>query len=310
MSFQAPHLLLALLLLPLLAWVYWRMVRREAREGYGLLPGLERWRQATAHGRNPRRYLPLGLYGLALLLGLLALARPQAVIPMPDEGAGIVLALDVSGSMRAQDIAPTRLEAAKAAAKDFVERLPDGIKVGLVSFAGYAVLNAPLTGNHAEVVEQIGYLERRPNTAIGEGLMESVRAFPLGEDGRLVGSATVILLSDGQNRTGIEPEEAAREAAKLGVVVHTIGVGSVNSSDPNVPFAGFDEAELRGIADVTGGRYFAVGSAERLLEVYRELQRQTVWKPQRSEVTALLCLLAGALLASSLLLANWNRRVI
>lgn len=310
MSFQAPHLLLALLLLPLLAWVYWQVVRREAREGYGLLPGLEPWRQATAHGRNPRRYLPLGLYGLTLLLGLLALARPQAVIPLPDESAGIVLTIDVSGSMRAQDIAPTRMEAAKAAAKDFVERLPEGIKVGLVSFAGYAVLNAPLTSNHAEVLEQISYLERRPNTAIGEGLMESLRAFPLGEDGKVLGSGTVILLSDGQNRTGIEPEEAAKEAARLGVTVHTIGVGRVGGFDPSIPFAGFDEAELRGIADITGGRYFAVGSAERLMEVYRELQRQTVWKPQRTEVTAVFSLLAGALLASSLLLASWSRRVV
>lgn len=310
MSFQAPYLLAALLLLPLLAWVYWRMVRREAREGFGLLPGLEHWRQAMVHGRSPRRYLPLALYGLALCLGLLALARPQAMIPLPDESAGIVLTIDVSGSMRATDIAPSRMEAAKAAARDFVERLPDGIKVGLVSFAGYAILNSPLTTDHAAVLEQISYLERRPNTAIGEGLMESLRAFPLGEDGKVVGSATVILLSDGQNRTGVEPEEAAREAAKLGVTVHTIGVGKSGGFDPNIPFAGFDEAELRGIADLTGGRYFAVDSAERLLEVYRELQRQTVWKPQRTEVTAVFSLLAGALLASSLLLASWNRRVI
>lgn len=310
MSFQAPHLLLALLLLPLLAWLYWWVVWREAREGYALLPGLEPLRQGSRKGLNPRRYLPLALYGLALFLGLLALARPQAVIPVPDEGAGIVLAIDVSGSMRATDIAPTRMEAAKAAAKDFVERLPDRIKVGLVSFAGYAVLNAPLTSNHAEVAEQIGYLERRPNTAIGEGLMESIRAFTFGEDGKVIGSATVILLSDGQNRTGIAPEEAAQEAARREVVVHTIGVGRAGGFDPGTPFAGFNEAELRGIADITGGRYFAVGSAERLLEVYRELQRQTVWKPQRSEVTALFSLLAGALLASSLLLANWKRRVI
>jgi Ca-activated chloride channel family protein len=310
MTFQAPHLLVALLLLPLLGWLYWRVVWREAREGYALLPGLELLRQGGRKGHNPRRYLPLGLYGLALCLGLLALARPQAVIPLPDESAGIVLTIDVSGSMRATDVAPSRMEAAKAAARDFVERLPEGIKVGLVSFAGYAILNSPLTTDHAEVLEQIGYLERRPNTAIGEGLMESLRAFPLGEGGKVIGSATVILLSDGQNRTGIEPEEAAREAARLGVTVHTIGVGRVGGSDPSIPFAGFDEAELRGIADITGGRYFAVGSAERLLEVYRELQRQTVWKPQRTEVTAVFSLLAGALLASSLLLASWNRRVV
>ncbi|RIH89325.1 vWA domain-containing protein [Calidithermus roseus] len=310
MTFQAPHLLLALLLLPLLAWLYWRVVWREAREGYALLPGLEPLRQGSRKDLNPRRYLPLALYGLALFLGLLALARPQAMIPLPDESAGIVLTIDVSGSMRATDIAPSRMEAAKAAARDFVERLPEGIKVGLVSFAGYAILNSPLTTDHAEVLEQISYLERRPNTAIGEGLMESVRAFPLGEDGKVVGSATVILLSDGQNRTGVEPEEAAREATKLGVVVHTIGVGRAGGFDPSIPFAGFDEAELRGIADVTGGRYFAVGSAERLLEVYRELQRQTVWKPQRTEVTAVFSLLAGMLVASSLLLANWKRRVI
>ncbi|MDX2006316.1 MAG: VWA domain-containing protein [Meiothermus sp.] len=308
MSFLLPLGLLGLLTLPLLAWLYWRAVQRGRSEGFALLPGLELASRA-AEGRAGRRHLTAGLYLLAAGLGIVALARPHATVLAPDQRAGIVLALDVSGSMRAADIPPNRLEAAKKSAEDFVSRLPDGVKVGVVSFAGTAQLEAPLTAQHLEVIEKIRLLDRRYNTAIGEGLMESLRAFPA-RDGKLEGPATVILLSDGQNRMGVSPEEAAREAARLGVRVHTIGVGTVGSQDPGVPFAGFDEGELRGIADATDGRYYAVNSAGQLESVYRELGSEIGWVPQRTEVSGLFTLAAGLVLGLCLLLATLRRRVL
>jgi hypothetical protein len=132
---------------------------------------------------------------------------------------------------------------------------------------------AELEGNP----ELLALLERRRGTAIGEGLRESAGAFPTRE-GKADGPAVVILLSDGRNITGVLPKEAALVAKKLGVKVHTIGVCSTTTTPTDAaPFAGFDESELRGIAETTGGRYYAVGSAERLEEVYRELGREIGW---------------------------------
>lgn len=304
MSFIAPNSLYALVIVPLLVFLYWQAVRRGHSSGHVWYPGVEIFR-----AKAPRRTVGVGLYFAAITMLVLALARPQAVVMAPDDRAIIMLAIDVSGSMRATDIHPTRLDAAKAAAKSFMEKLPSGIKVGLVSFAGYAQLESPPTSNRAQVIAQIELLQRRYNTAIGEGLVQSLAAFPEDSLGQPDDSATIILLSDGQNRTGIPPQEAAQQARAKGVRVHTIGVGGSNP-DPDMPFMGFDEAELKGIAQTTGGRYFAVNSAERLLEVYRELGRQIAWRPQKSEITALISLSAAVMLAFSLLLANWSRRVV
>lgn len=308
MSFQAPVYLWVLLILPVLFYFY-RRARQGQGRGFAWLPDLERVGAASSAARPWRGQIPVGLYGLSMVLALLALAKPAAALPTPDEQAGVMLAIDVSGSMMADDLKPSRLDAAKAAAKGFVERMPPGVKVGLVSFAAGAVLESGLTADHQGVIERIDLLERRANTAIGEGLLESLKAFPTDAHRKVEIPATVILLSDGRNRTGISPQEAAHEARRRGVRVHTIGVGS---DDPNtsVDWAGFDEAELRGIAEATGGRYFAADSADRLQEIYRELGSQTGWKLERTEVSGLAALLAGLSLALSLVLAQGSRRVI
>ncbi len=310
MNFLSPELLIGLLIAPLAALAYWRWFSRGAGENHVLHPDLEVLTRASGSDVW-RRHGAAAVYILALGLGAVALARPQAVIPAPDARAGVMLSIDVSGSMRATDVQPTRIDAAKQAAHHFVQRLPNEVKAGLVSFAGYAVLEAPLTTAHDEVLEKIVGLERHRGTAIGEGLLESLRALPLTPDGKVDGPQTVILLSDGRNTTGTAPQEAAQRARKLGVKVHTIGVGTVGSNAAQEStFMGFDESELRGIADATGGRYYAVNSAERLEQVYQELGREIGWRPQRTEITGLFAALTALLLGSSLIWSQVQRRVV
>jgi len=160
-------MLFVLLLVPVLVWVYWRLAFSGTASAYVLYPNLE----LCAGIAEPRwkRHLSAFLYGLALVLAILALARPQATIPAPDNLAGVMLAIDISHSMRTQDIDPDRFTAAKKAAQSFVSALPDGAKVGLVSFAGYATLEVGLTTDHQRVIDQIDLLEMARGTAIGWG---------------------------------------------------------------------------------------------------------------------------------------------
>ena len=310
MGFQFPLLLLLLLLVPLLAWAYWRRVQAEGASGYVLyssLTGLSepRW----------KRHLSALLYGLALLLAIAALARPEATLPAPDNLATVIVTIDISLSMRAQDIEPSRLEAAKREAQHFVRALPDSVKVGLVSFAGYATLEVEPTTDHQRVIDQIEWLQMARRTAIGDGLLESLKAIPKDPNGKPLGPSTVVLLSDGRTNSGIDPLEVTPFAKDMGVVVHTIGLGRrSNPSDPDQLWGGywmqFDEETLRAIAESTGGRYYAAESAEALRQAYRSLGRVVGWKPQRTEVSSLFGLAAGLFLASSLLVSNLRRQVI
>lgn len=313
MGFQLPLLLLVLLLIPPLAWVYWRRVRSGAASAHVLYPNLAQF----AHIAEPRwkRHLSAGLYGLALVLAILALARPQATIPAPDNLATVIVTIDISRSMRAQDIEPDRFTAAKREARNFVRALPDGAKVGLVSFAGYATLEVEPTTDHQRVIDQIDLLQMARRTAIGDGLLESLKAIPKDENDKPLGPSTVVLLSDGRTNSGIDPLDVTPFARDMGVVVHTIGLGRrSNPGDPDQQWGGFwmqfDEETLRAIAESTGGQYYAAESAEALRQAYRNLSRVVGWRPQQTEVSGLFVLAAGLLLASSLLISNLRRQVI
>jgi Ca-activated chloride channel homolog len=308
MNFLWPLNLLAIALV--IGLGFWLLRRRSHHrsESFASHPDLENI--VLASRRSWKRLIAAGLYGVAVCVGLLAFARPQGTVPMPDERAGIMLAIDVSGSMRADDIKPTRMEAAKTAAYNFVKQLPPTVKVGMVSFSGYAQLESVPTTDHALVLEKIQALERRRGTAIGEGLLESVRAFPSGAE-KILGLSTVILLSDGRNTSGILPAEASKKASQNGVKVHTIGVGTPTPpSEGQTPFGGFDETELRGIAKATGGTYYSVDSATKLEQVYTELRSLIAWRWQKTEITAIAGALAGVLVLVSLLISSWQRRII
>jgi Ca-activated chloride channel homolog len=265
--------------------------------------------------------VPAILYTLALAAGIFAVARPALSIPQADPRAGIILTLDVSRSMMATDIRPNRFNAAREALIAFVEGLPEGTRVGLVTFARYATTVVPLTDDHASVIRAVNYLQMDFGTAIGSGLEESLRVLPTLEEREESGDdpqrlATMILLSDGRSVIGADPLEVTEEAVKQKVTVHTIGVGSITDGPvPGLPpryqyAARFDEETLRSIADRTGGEYHFVDSAAELRRTYEEISRSLVFSTRFDEVSAGAAVLSALFLMSSLALSQWRRQVL
>ena len=307
MNFAHPQLLLLLLLLPLLVWGIRATARRGRASAHALLPGLS---QLARMPGVPRQGPGAGLYLTALALALVAAAGPQAAVRLPDRRAEVVLAMDISGSMRAADISPDRLTAAKRAAQSFVRSLPEGVKVGLVSFSDTATLVVPPTADRQQVLDHIELLELAHATAIGDGLSESLKTFPVDRRGKPLGPSTVVLLSDGRSNRGMDPLEAAKKARGMGVPVHTIGLGKPLRAGEVLDYLAFDEQALRAVAGLTGGRYYTADSAAALPAAYRKLNRVVGWKLSRTEVSGLFGLLAGLALASSLLLSALRRKVL
>jgi Ca-activated chloride channel homolog len=262
-------------------------------------------------GSSWKSRIPATLFGLAVIAGLLASARPQMPFWAPDPQARVVLALDVSRSMRADDIKPTRIEAATQAAKKFVSSLPESVHIGLVTFSAGAILNVPVGADRARVLEALENPELGHGTAIGAGLLEAVQALRLGSS-----STTVVLLSDGSNTTGPTPLEASEKAKLARVTVHTIGVGSLGlrynptgSAAGALYWMGFDEAALKLVARTTGGQYHFVDSSEAFERAYSRLSGSLGWAWMRTEVTALAALLSGLFLISSLIVSVLQRRL-
>jgi Ca-activated chloride channel family protein len=282
-----------------------RMLKGAARH-----PGL----QVAQDGRRLVRHVPPVLFAVAMALLLAAAARPTLPVMLPVNTATVILAMDVSGSMHADDVAPTRLGAAKAAARDFIARLPSSVRVGVVAFSDDAYLAQPPIVDRDEIIAAIDWLQPQGGTAIGSGLLVSLQSlFPeerLRLDARPAamsrppeGAAyAVILLTDGQNSTGADPLDAARLAASLGVRVYTVGIGTAYGQigdergwRTNV---GIDEKSLGEIASLTGGEYFYASSAPDLRGVYASLGSRVVLAKTETEVGALLC--AAAALAATL----------
>jgi Ca-activated chloride channel homolog len=262
-------------------------------------------------GSNWKSRVPAVLFGLAAISSLIGFARPEMPFWAPDPQARVVLALDVSRSMRADDIKPTRIEAATKAAKKFVSSLPEGVHIGLVTFSAGAVLNVPVGTDRAWVLEALENPELGHGTAIGAGLLEAVQALRHGSS-----STTVVLLSDGSNTTGPTPVEAAKKAKLARVTVHTIGVGSLGlrynptgSQAGALYWMGFDEAALKLIASTTGGQYHFVDSSEAFERAYSKLSGSLGWAWMPTEVTALAALTSSLFLLSSLIVSVLQRRL-
>ncbi|OYU97882.1 MAG: ABC transporter ATP-binding protein [Burkholderiales bacterium PBB5] len=334
MSFQWPELLWGLALLPLLLWAYrWLLARRK--KSAVTLASLALVRQAQAGARAWRRHVPPALLLAALAVLVLASARPMARIKLPSQQETIILAMDVSGSMRATDVQPNRLVASQEAAKAFVAGLPRSVRIGVVSFAGTAAVVQAPTFSREDVVAAIERFQLQRGTAIGSGLVLSLatlfpdegidlsqitgqRAMPADparkdekkpfkpvEPGSY-GSAAVILLTDGQRTTGPDPMEAAKMAAERGVKVYTVGIGT--KAGETIGFEGWsmrvrlDEDTLKNIANATRANYFYAGTAEDLKQVYQGLSSRLVVETKETEISALfaaagaaLVLLAGGL---------------
>jgi Ca-activated chloride channel family protein len=284
-------------------------------------------RDAVGPAQWLRRHLPAFMLLLALVCALLGVARPTAVFTLPSEYQTVVLAVDVSRSMRATDMAPSRIEAAQNAVKNFIKDLPPNVRVGIVTFAGTAAIAQTPTQNRDDLLAAVDRFELQSQTATGSGLLMALSLL-LPESGidleaaafdsnfsRRSGGApleaarraerkdfkpvppgsytagAIVLLSDGRRTMGPDPLVAAKMAAERGVRVHTVGFGTKDGGpvtfEHAVIYMRFDEEALKAIAGITEGEYFHAGSATDLQNVYKNLTAKLTLERGNTELSAL-----------------------
>lgn len=336
LTFLWPPLLWLLWTLPLQVAAYFWLLRRR-RHQVLRYPSLHLLKRAGPAQPSWQRHLPPALFLLAMTALLLAAARPQGALPLPTAQATVMLAVDVSLSMRVDDVAPSRLEAAQAAARAFVRQLPSGVRVGLVGFGGTAqVVQAPTRDREAQLAA-IDRLHLQPGTAIGSGIVTALsELFPqdgLAQDatgagranrtpGRVAApvepgsndTAAIVLLTDGRSTTGPDLQTAAGLAAARGVRIHTVGLGAtelnVDEFDGWSALLQLDEEALRKVAQATRGDYFHASTGASLLSTYEQLGARVQVETRPTEMSGPLALLAMALLAAAAGLSLvWRRRV-
>lgn len=313
MTFRWPAMLLVLGGIPLLVAGYRRLLaRRDRRRAELAALGLAAPGAASA-GR--RRHVAPALFLTAAALLLLALARPEATVSQPKREGTVILAFDVSGSMAATDLAPSRMEAARSAAREFVDRQPAAVRIGVVAFSSSGLVTQQPTTDRQRVRDAISRLTPSGGTALGRGLQTALSAIagktvqldvsgggvePQGQDLGYYRSAAVILLSDGENTAEPEPIGVAELASTAGVQVYPIGLGSpegtVLSIDGFQVATALDEALLREIAATTDGRYFAAAEEKALAGVYQSIDLEWTVEAERTEITALFAAAAAVLL--------------
>ena len=332
MQFQWPWMLWFLLLLPVLVLLY--VLAQRRRQRYALrYASLSLVREAMGRGPGWRRHVPPAIFLLGLAVMLVALARPFMVVTLPSEQGTVILTMDVSGSMRADDLKPSRLAAAKAAALAFVEKQPPGVKIGVVSFSDNSFIVQAPTNEKPAVVAAINRLTPQRGTAIGSALLTSVDA--IFEDANLEGGepmtntvatptptpvpqgvyepAIVVLLTDGQSNRGPRPLDVVNQVAARGIRVYTIGVGTTQGTVlrnlGRSMRVQLDEETLKAIAAATGGAYYNASTEKDLQRIYENLSTRLVFTKQQTEITALFTGLAILLLlvAGTLSLLWFNR---
>ncbi len=339
MTFQWPRMLWLLALLPVLVALY--ILAQRRRQQYALrYASLSLVREAVGRGPGIRRHIPAALFLVALATLVVALARPAASVNLPSERGTIILAIDVSGSMRADDLQPTRLDAAKEAAHQFVDQQPKNVAIGVVAFSDNAQLVQEPTSDKAQVGAAIDRLWPQRGTAIGRGIITSLLAVyeqygitvpaPVTDaqsstnvdpeiaqipDPPAGGfpSAAIVLLSDGQSNRGPEPLDVVNAIQQIGIRIFTVGIGSPDGVV--LTFRGMsirvqlDEETLKKVAQATGAEYFRASNAFDLHRIYRQLSTRLVVEKKQSELTALFAGIAAAMLlaAGGLSLAWFNR---
>jgi Ca-activated chloride channel family protein len=305
-------------------------------------------KQAIGAGHRFRRHIPPLLFLIAVIAMIVAIARPAAIVLLPSQYQTIILAMDVSGSMRATDVQPNRLAAAQAAAKAFVAEQPSNVRIGVVSFAATASVVQSPTQSREDIVTAIDRFQLQRGTAIGSGIIVSLatifpdagidvssfiygrggsRGVPIDQAGKpdkpplkpvapgSYTSAAIILLSDGQRTTGPDSIEAARLAADLGVRVFTVGFGT--QSGETIGFEGWsmrvrlDEETLKTIANLTRGEYFYAGTANDLKKVYQVLNSKFLLEKKPMEISSLFAGAAALIAVTSALLSLlWFHRIL
>ena len=305
MSFQAPLFLLSLLLVPLAVLVYRRGDhRRRAAADEFVAPHMLPSVAPTSPGW--RRHAPTALYVAALAAVAVALARPEATVAVPEERASVVLATDQSGSMEARDVSPSRLEAARAAAGDFLDDVPDELRVGAVAF-NHAVrsIEAPTTDRGA-VRGTLDRLRSSGGTASGEALATSLRLLERPEERsgrRSRAPSAIVLLSDGTSTHGREPLPLARKAARLQIPIYTVALGTDRGTITVQTPGGTerrrvppDRETLRRLAQGSGGQYFEATDGLKLNAVYERLGSEVSTRDEQRQITAFFAAGAGLLL--------------
>lgn len=332
MSFAAPAVLWGLLLLPL-AFIMYGIAQRRRGQAAARFTNLALLPNLAPQAPGWRRHAPAALYLLALSALLMALARPQAVLTVPQEQATIVLVMDTSISMVATDVQPNRLTAARTAGQRFLDSVPEPFRVAVVSFSNVAQTLTVPTVDRQAAREALGSLRAEGGTAMGDALDHALQVVRDSEAG---GASTglptpapsptpssspptaILLLSDGANTAGqAQPLEAAARARQLGVPVYTIALGTPGGTieSPDAPGSGQrlavppDESTLRQIAELTGGRFFNAATAADLRAVYDTLGSRLGEAEEQREVTAAFAGAATALLiAGGALALRWFHR--
>jgi Ca-activated chloride channel family protein len=345
MTFVWPQMLWLLASVPAAVAAYVLLMRRKRKAAL-------RYASLTLTGnaqgaRRMRRRVPPLLFVAALALMIVAIARPVAVVTLPSAQETVILAMDVSGSMRATDVKPSRIVAAQEAARGFIADQPRTTRIGVVSFAATAAVVQTPTHNRDDILGAIERFSLQRGTAIGSGILislktlfpdvdvdlrswnprrEAAKAGAIGSAGSSAeevpkaapGSyapAAVILLTDGQTTTGPDPIEAARMAADRGVRIYTVGIGT--TSGDVITAEGWsmrvrlDDEPLKSIANITRGEYFHAGNAVDLHKIYRILNSKLLFEQKETEVTSLFAAVAAALaLLSATLSLIWFNRIL
>jgi Ca-activated chloride channel homolog len=347
MTFLWPEMLWLLVIVPALIAGYFYILRRK-QESAVKYASLTMVKQAIGAGHRFRRHIPPLLFLIAVIAMIVAIARPAAIVLLPSQYQTIILAMDVSGSMRATDVQPNRLAAAQAAAKAFVAEQPSNVRIGVVSFAATASVVQSPTQSREDIVTAIDRFQLQRGTAIGSGIIVSLatifpdagidvssfiygrggsRGVPIDQAGKpdkpplkpvapgSYTSAAIILLSDGQRTTGPDSIEAARLAADLGVRVFTVGFGT--QSGETIGFEGWsmrvrlDEETLKTIANLTRGEYFYAGTANDLKKVYQVLNSKFLLEKKPMEISSLFAGAAALIAVTSALLSLlWFHRIL
>jgi Ca-activated chloride channel family protein len=342
-----PGMLWLLASVPLFVFAYYRLLARR-RRAHAQLARLSPLSASGAGGARLRRHVPPLLFLAGLTALIVAVSRPQALVSLPSMHNSVILAIDTSGSMRATDVKPNRLDAAQAAARAFVENRQRHTRIGIVSIAGNASVVQSPTDSREDLLKAIERLKLQPGTAVGTGIYISLatllpdagidverlvygwsspRFRHWGGDGRLIEprktvppgsnrSVAIVLLSDGESNHGPDPLEAAKLAAEHGVRIYTVGIGSTEGV--TLGFSGWsmrvrlDDSTLKGIAETTHGDYYAATSAPDLKKLYEQWSARVVVERKRAtEVTAFFVGFGALLLVlSALASVLWFHRVL
>jgi Ca-activated chloride channel homolog len=337
MTFGHPLLLLTLLVVPAVV-VLWRLAERR-RMRYAVRYTNVDVLASVAGGRDWRRLVPLTLFVLAVAALCVAVARPHAKTLVLRDRATVILVIDTSKSMQANDVKPTRLLAAQQAVSTFLKKVPKRLRVGLIAFSGYPVVAAPPTTDHKlvrESLRDIGGLAGG-GTAIGDALAAAVHLGVQSVNGNRTladvqtstpahGLVSILFLSDGaQTRGALQPQEGAERAKRAGIPVYTVALGTPNghlridfpysfnggsgSFTRTVPVPP-DPNTLRQIAETSGGKFFAARSNSAVRSAYASLGSKLGRRPGRTEITyGFVAAAAGLLLAAGLLSVAWSPRI-